>query len=148
MIKSTLSKQKSEINLSPSENYSPCSVYQCLRNPAQNKYSMGLSTINNNYNGGNQIINKIEQLCKKRSMKLFNLDASVWDVSFHSSSQSIVNISLFKALLNPGDSALAMTSDTNNMFNDNFEDIPVSLTQKIYNWSHYSQNEEGFTNYS
>lgn len=148
MIKSTLSKQKSEINLSPSENYSPCSVYQCLRNPAQNKYSMGLSTINNNYNGGNQIINKIEQLCKKRSMKLFNLDPSVWDVSFHSSSQSIVNISLFKALLNPGDSALAMTSDTNNMFNDNFEDIPVSLTQKIYNWSHYSQNEEGFTNYS
>lgn len=44
-----------------------------------NKYSEGLP--NARYYGGNEWIDELEQLCRKRALEAFHLDPAVWGVN-------------------------------------------------------------------
>jgi glycine hydroxymethyltransferase len=63
-----------------------------------NKYSEGLP--NARYYGGNEYIDELENLCRSRALKVFNLDPAKWGVNVQPYSGSVSHPSpLFSALL-------------------------------------------------
>lgn len=67
------------IELIASENFTSMPVMEVLGSCLTNKYSEGQP--NARYYGGNENIDKIELLCKKRALDAFNLNADHWGVN-------------------------------------------------------------------
>ena len=61
-------RQEETLNLIPSENYVSKEVLMALGSPLTNKYAEGYPGAR--YYGGNEYIDKIENLCKERALRL------------------------------------------------------------------------------
>ncbi|MEK9184799.1 MAG: serine hydroxymethyltransferase, partial [Patescibacteria group bacterium] len=90
-------RQKKIINLIASENYVSDDVLKVLGSELTNKYAEGYS--GKRYYGGNEIIDKIENLCKERALKLFNLNPQEWSVNVQPLSGSPANLAVYLGLL-------------------------------------------------
>ena len=66
LIKAEANKQKKTINLIASENYVSADVRKALGSEFVNKYAEGYP--GRRYYGGNQIVDKVEQLCIDRAL--------------------------------------------------------------------------------
>jgi glycine hydroxymethyltransferase len=66
-----------------------------------NKYSEGLP--GRRYYGGNEVIDKLENVCRDRALKCFDLDEKEWAVNVQPYSGSTANFCAFTALLAPND---------------------------------------------
>lgn len=71
-----------------------------------NKYSEGLPGAR--YYGGNEHIDKLENLCRDRALKAFGLDPAVWGVNVQPYSGSTANFATFTALLQPQDRIMGL----------------------------------------
>ena len=69
LIETERKRQKRALNLIASENYVSKDVLEALGSELTNKYAEGYSGAR--YYGGNEIADKIENLCKERALKLF-----------------------------------------------------------------------------
>merc|ERR1711988_519866 len=87
------------IELIASENFTSRAVMECLGSVLTNKYSEGQA--GSRYYGGNEVIDKIEWLCKSRALKAFGLDAKQWGVNVQPYSGSPANFAAYTALLPP-----------------------------------------------
>jgi glycine hydroxymethyltransferase len=87
------------IELIASENFTTAAVMECLGSCLTNKYSEGQA--GKRYYGGNEVIDKIEWLCKKRALQAFSLDAEEWHVNVQPYSGSPANFAVYTALLPP-----------------------------------------------
>merc|ERR1712176_1732832 len=87
------------IELIASENFTSKAVLECLGSVLTNKYSEGQP--NARYYGGNEVIDKIENLCKKRALDAFSLDESKWGVNVQPYSGSPANFAVYTAMLPP-----------------------------------------------
>jgi len=74
-------------------------VLEGLGSILTNKYSEGQPGAR--YYGGNEVIDKIEVLCKDRALKAFSLDEKKWGVNVQPYSGSPANFAVFTALLAP-----------------------------------------------
>merc|ERR1719238_2080712 len=72
---------------------------ECLGSCLTNKYSEGQA--GKRYYGGNEVIDKIEWLCKERALKAFSLDKDEWHVNVQPYSGSPANFAVYTALLPP-----------------------------------------------
>ena len=99
LIKAEDKRQKSVINLIASENYVSKDVLVALGSTLTNKYAEGYP--GRRYYGGNEIIDKVEQLCIDRALKLFKLKADQWHVNAQLLSGSPANFALYSALVSP-----------------------------------------------
>jgi len=79
---------------------------ECLGSCFTNKYSEGMPGAR--YYGGNQIIDQVENLCRARALKAFNLDAAKWGVNVQPYSGSPANFAVYTALLNPHDRVMGL----------------------------------------
>ncbi|PPD98990.1 hypothetical protein GOBAR_DD03979 [Gossypium barbadense] len=70
-----------------------------LRHALTNKYSEGMP--GNRYYGGNQFIDKIENLCRSRALQAFNLDPAKWGINVQPYSGSPANFAVYTAVLKP-----------------------------------------------
>ena len=71
-----------------------------------NKYSEGQP--GKRYYGGNEHIDEMELLCKKRALELFKLDKEKWSVNVQPYSGSPANFAVFTALLEPNDRIMGL----------------------------------------
>jgi len=92
-------RQMRSIELIASENFTSRAVMECLGSALTNKYSEGQPHAR--YYGGNQVIDKIEDLCKDRALKAFGLDEKQWGVNVQPYSGSPANFAVYTALLKP-----------------------------------------------
>ena len=72
LIEAEKKRQKKVINLIASENYVSKDVLTALGSELTNKYAEGYS--GRRYYGGQTYIDKIENLCQERALKLFGLN--------------------------------------------------------------------------
>jgi glycine hydroxymethyltransferase len=100
LIEAEKKRQKKVINLIASENYVSKDVLEALGSELTNKYAEGYA--GKRYYGGNEIVDKIEQLCVDRALKLFNLDPNEWHVNVQPLSGSPANLAVFTALVPRG----------------------------------------------
>lgn len=97
LIKAEEKRQKSVINLIASENYVSGDVLKALGSKLTNKYAEGYP--GRRYYGGNEIVDKVENLCIERGLKLFKLKKENWHVNAQLLSGSPANFALYSALV-------------------------------------------------
>eukprot|EP00441_Pelagodinium_beii_P004819 CAMPEP_0197703078 /NCGR_PEP_ID=MMETSP1338-20131121/125254_1 /TAXON_ID=43686 ORGANISM="Pelagodinium beii, Strain RCC1491" /NCGR_SAMPLE_ID=MMETSP1338 /ASSEMBLY_ACC=CAM_ASM_000754 /LENGTH=521 /DNA_ID=CAMNT_0043286971 /DNA_START=59 /DNA_END=1622 /DNA_ORIENTATION=- len=87
------------VELIASENFTSRAVMECLGSALTNKYSEGQPGAR--YYGGNEVIDKVENLCKDRALTAFSLDSKEWGVNVQPYSGSPANFAVYTALLPP-----------------------------------------------
>lgn len=97
LIRMEEERQRLSLELIASENFAPVSVSQAYSSVLANKYSEG--QVGMRYYGGNEIIDKVETLCKKRALELYKLDPEVWDVNVQALSGTGANMSVYTGLV-------------------------------------------------
>merc|ERR1712216_582590 len=99
LIQEEKARQMKSIELIASENFTSRAVMECLGSVLTKKYSEGQP--NARYYGGNEVIDKIENLCKKRALEAFDLNEKEWGVNVQPYSGSPANFAVYTALLEP-----------------------------------------------
>lgn len=100
-------RQKSVVNLIASENYVSRDVLDALGSELTNKYAEGYP--GHRYYGGNEISDKVENLCKARALKLFKLSPRKWHANVQALSGSPANLAVYLALVPPGGTIMGMS---------------------------------------
>lgn len=101
-MKSELERQRDHIELIASENFTSRAVMEAMGSHLTNKYAEGYPGAR--YYGGCEYVDIVEQLAIDRAKKLFGAEHA--NVQPHSGSQA--NVSVYLALLKPGDTILGM----------------------------------------
>merc|ERR1711941_177608 len=99
LVQEEQARQLRCIELIASENFTSRAVMECLGSVLTNKYSEGQP--NARYYGGNEVIDKIENLCKKRALDAFGLNEKQWGVNVQPYSGSPANFAVYTAMLPP-----------------------------------------------
>ena len=121
-------RQRSGLELIPSENYVSRDVLTAQGSVFTNKYSEGYP--GKRYYGGQENTDKIEQLAIDRAKALFNADHA--NVQPHSGAPA--NIAVYQAWLEPGDTVLGMKLDHGGHLTHGH---PVTSSAKLYNFVRY-----------
>lgn len=106
LINSETERQWVGLELIASENYASKAVLQTMGSILTNKYSEGQPGAR--YYGGNEFIDKIENLAKKRSLEAFGLNPDKWEVNVQALSGSPANFSVYTAVLQPGEKMMGL----------------------------------------
>merc|ERR1719503_230076 len=99
LIEEEKSRQLKSIELIASENFTSKACLEALGSILTNKYSEGQPHAR--YYGGNEVIDKVEDLCKARALTAFGLDEKEWGVNVQPYSGSPANFAVYTALLPP-----------------------------------------------
>lgn len=140
-------RQRENIELIASENFTSKGVISCLGSTLTNKYSEGRPY--KRYYGGNEVIDEIETLCEKRALETFHLDESVWGVNVQPYSGSVANIAAFNGLLNPGDTIMGLDLYSGGHLSHGFQTPTkkINISSVLYNSVSYSIKEDGYIDY-
>ncbi|KAF7291855.1 Serine hydroxymethyltransferase [Mycena indigotica] len=99
-------RQFTGLELIASENLTSVSTMEANGSILTNKYSEGLPAAR--YYGGNEYIDELEVLCRKRALKAFNLDPAKWGVNVQPYSGSTANFAALTALIQPQDRLMGL----------------------------------------
>jgi len=121
-------REKSVIELIPSENYVSEDVLAALGSVFTNKYSEGYP--GKRYYGGQEFTDPLEQLAIDRAKALFRADHA--NVQPHSGAPA--NEAVYSAWLEPGDTVLAMELSHGGHLTHG---APVTRSAKLYNFVRY-----------
>jgi len=133
ILKGEEGRQKKGLELVPSENYISDAVKEALASDFSNKYAEGRP--GKRYYGGQEFTDKIEKLAEERAKKLFNAKY----VNVQPLSGAPANLTVYSALLKPGDKILAMDLNSGGHLTHGH---PMTLSAKLYNFIPYSLNSE------
>src|SRR6202790_273802 len=97
LIHQELDRQQTTLQLIASENFTPPAVVAATGSVLTNKYAEGYP--GKRYYGGNQIIDEVEDLARRRCCQLFGADHA--NVQPHAGANA--NVAAYLALLEPGD---------------------------------------------
>jgi len=135
LIKEEEKRQKQVINLIASENEVSCDVLKALGSKLTNKYAEGYP--GRRYYGGNNIIDKIENLAIKRALRLFKLKENDWHVNVQALSGSPANFALYCALVPLGGKIMGMKLSSGGHLTHGYK---LSMTGKIWKSIQYEVN--------
>merc|ERR1712151_1308918 len=99
LVQQEKARQMKSIELIASENFTSRAVMECLGSALTNKYSEGQPGAR--YYGGNEVIDKVENLCKQRALAAFGVKDKQWGVNVQPYSGSPANFAVYTALLPP-----------------------------------------------
>jgi len=137
LIKEEEKRQKSVVNLIASENIVSDDVLKALGSKLTNKYAEGYP--GRRYYGGNQVIDKVENLAIARALKLFKLKPNEWHVNVQPLSGSPANFAVYSALIPLGGKIMGMKLSSGGHLTHGH---PASMTGKIWKGIQYELNKE------
>ncbi len=132
LIEKELNRQNNELELIASENYVSQEVLTALSSVLTNKYSEGYP--GKRYYGGNQVIDKVENLAIKRAKELFKAP----HVNVQPLSGSPANAAVYMAFLEPGDKILGLKLDHGGHLSHGHK---VNFSGRLYNFVQYGLNQ-------
>ena len=121
-------RQTTTVQLIASENFTSPAVLAASGSVLTNKYAEGYP--GRRYYGGNQVVDEIEDLARRRLTMLFGAEHA--NVQPHSGANA--NVAVYQALLDPGDTVLAMRLDQGGHLTHG---SPASITSKIWRFVSY-----------
>lgn len=142
ILKNEQLRQKTQLQMIPSENYTSPAVREVVGSILINKYSEGQPF--KRYYQGMVNVDELESLVEKRALKVFKLDPEKWDVNVQPYSGSPANAEIFMALLNPGDKIMAMylTDGGHISHGWSYKEKPLSFASKFFKIDFYHVDEK------
>lgn len=137
LIEQEQKRQADSLNLIASENLVSQEVLYALGSVFTNKYAEGYSRMR--YYGGNEVVDELEDLAKKRALKLFGLTPSLWHVNVQPYSGSPANLAVYLALVPLGEKIMGMAL---NMGGHLTHGHKVSATGKLWKFSHFGVDKK------
>ncbi len=126
-------RQNDGIELIASENFASCAVRAAQGSVLTNKYAEGYP--GKRYYGGCEFVDEVEKIAIQRACQLFGAEAA--NVQPHAGSQA--NMAVYFALLNPGDTVLAMSLDHGGHLTHGH---PMNFSGKLFNIVPYGVSQE------
>ena len=121
-------RQTTTLQLIASENFASPAVMAATGSILTNKYAEGYP--GRRYYGGNQVVDEVEDLARRRLTALFGADHA--NVQPHSGANA--NVAVYQALLEAGDTILAMRLDQGGHLTHG---SPASMTSKAWHFVSY-----------
>lgn len=134
ILESELGRQRTGLEMIPSENFVSEAVLEAIGSIATNKYSEGYP--GKRYYGGCEHIDKLEQLAIDRAKEIFDAE----HVNVQPLSGAPANIAAYEAILEPGDTVLGMDLSHGGHLTHGH---PVTQSSKIYNFVRYKTDANG-----
>ena len=128
LIGEEMTRQSSTLQLIASENFTSPAVLAATGSVLTNKYAEGYP--GRRYYGGNQIVDEVEELARQRATALFG--SAHANVQPHAGANA--NLAVYQALLQPGDTVLAMRLDHGGHLTHG---SPASITSRIWRFVAY-----------
>ncbi|MCP4523245.1 MAG: serine hydroxymethyltransferase [Candidatus Gracilibacteria bacterium] len=136
LIQEEIDRQETSLELIPSECITSLSVIEALGSPLTNKYSEGYP--GKRYYGGNEVIDKIENLAIERAKIAF---PGVAAVNVQAYSGSPANMAILNALCEKDDTILGLSLSQGGHLTHGHK---VSATSKFFHAIQYGLNKEGY----
>lgn len=130
-----LERQRGQLELIASENFTWPSVLEAVGSVPTNKYAEGYP--GRRYYGGCEVIDDIEQLAIDRAKELFGAEHA--NVQPHAGAQT--NMGVYFAFLEPGDTLLALRLDQGGHLTHGHK---VNFSGRLYNVVHYGVSPETY----
>ena len=127
-IQAETNRQQTHIELIASENFVMPAIIEAMGSTLTNKYAEGYPA--KRYYGGCECVDVVEQLAIDRAKKLFGMDHA--NVQPHSGSQA--NTAVYLAVLQPGDTILAMSLEQGGHLSHGHPKNVSGLTYNIVNY--------------
>jgi glycine hydroxymethyltransferase len=131
-----LERQRGQIELIASENFTWPSILEAVGSVATNKYAEGYP--GRRYYGGCEVIDEIERTATERATELF--DAEHANVQPHAGAQT--NMAVYSAALEPGDTMLSLELQHGGHLTHG---LKVNFSGKLYSIAHYTVSRETMT---
>ena len=128
-----LERQRAQIELIASENFTWPSVLEAVGSVPTNKYAEGYP--GRRYYGGCEVVDEIEQLAIDRAMELFGAEHA--NVQPHAGAQA--NMAAYFALLQPGDTILGLRLDHGGHLTHG---LKVNFSGRLYTIASYGVSRE------
>jgi glycine hydroxymethyltransferase len=128
-----LERQRGQIELIASENFTWPSVLEAVGSVPTNKYAEGYP--GKRYYGGCEVVDEIEELARSRAKELFGAEHA--NVQPHAGAQA--NMAVYFAVLSPGDRVLALSLDHGGHLTHG---LKVNFSGKLYEFHHYGVSRE------
>ncbi|MDF2749156.1 MAG: serine hydroxymethyltransferase [Gaiellaceae bacterium] len=128
-----LERQRGQIELIASENFTWPSVLEAVGSVPTNKYAEGYP--GKRYYGGCEVVDEIEQLAIDRAKELFGAEHA--NVQPHAGAQA--NMAAYMALLQPGDTILSLRLDHGGHLTHG---LKVNFSGRLYTIAHYGVSRE------
>jgi glycine hydroxymethyltransferase len=133
LIGRELDRQRGQIELIASENFTWPSVLEAVGSVPTNKYAEGYP--GKRYYGGCEVVDEIEDLARDRATELFGAEHA--NVQPHAGAQA--NMAVYFAVLDPGDRVLALSLDHGGHLTHG---LKVNFSGKLYEFHHYGVSRE------
>jgi len=133
LLERELERQRGQIELIASENFTWPSVLEAVGSVPTNKYAEGYP--GRRYYGGCEVVDEIEQTAIDRAKELFGAEHA--NVQPHAGAQT--NMAVYFACLEPGDTMLAMRLDHGGHLTHG---LKVNFSGKLYNVVGYGVDRE------
>ena len=129
-------RQRGQIELIASENFTWPSVLEAVGSVPTNKYAEGYP--GKRYYGGCEVVDEIEELARTRAKELFGAEHA--NVQPHAGAQA--NMAVYFAVLSPGDPVLGLSLDHGGHLTHG---LKVNFSGKLYEFHHYGVSRETMT---
>jgi glycine hydroxymethyltransferase len=129
-------RQRGQIELIASENFTWPSVLEAVGSTPTNKYAEGYP--GKRYYGGCEVVDEIEELARERAKALFGAEHA--NVQPHAGAQA--NMAVYFAVLSPGDRVLGLSLDHGGHLTHG---LKVNFSGKLYEFHHYGVSRETMT---
>jgi glycine hydroxymethyltransferase len=136
LIGRELERQRGQIELIASENFTWPSILEAVSSVPTNKYAEGYP--GRRYYGGCEVVDEIEQLAIDRAKDLFGADHA--NVQPHAGAQT--NMAVYSAVLEPGDTILSLRLDHGGHLTHG---LKVNFSGRLYSIVHYGVSRETMT---